>query len=360
MSIDQGLLRAGFVAVAVFFASTARAQENSSKEPSAADMGAARALGQDGVKLADAGNCAEAVDKLQRAERIFHAPTTLVRLGECQVQNGKLVEGTENLNRAIREVLPATAPQAFRDAQERAKKALADAKPKIARLKIAVAAPPEAKFAVTIDGEAVPVANLNTNRPTDPGAHVVEVTAPGFLKAAQTVTLAEGGVDSVALTLEPDPNAAPKPEPIPAPKSSDPTPTPAPAAPSRDAPAGEAPGRVPAYAALGVGAVGVGVGAVFGLLALGKKGDLDSACASNVCPPTQQDNLDGLKTQATVSTVGFIVGAIGLGVGGFLLATSGASGASSAKPTARATVPRRGPSFEASVGPGSVGLSGTF
>src|SRR5579863_3207148 len=108
------------------------------EEPAAADVGAARALGQEGVKLADGGNCPDAIDRLQRAEKLFHAPTTLERLGECQVQTGKLVDGTENLNKVVREVLATNAPQAFRDAQDRAKKTLADAKPKIAKLKIAV------------------------------------------------------------------------------------------------------------------------------------------------------------------------------------------------------------------------------
>jgi hypothetical protein len=354
MSLDRGLLQASFIAVSIFFAASvcAQAPDTVPKEPSAADLGAARALGQEGVKLADAGNCADAVERLQRAERIFHAPTTLARLGECQVQLGKLVEGTENLNRAVREVLPLTAPQAFREAQERAKKVIAEAKPKIAKLKIAVAAPPEAKVVVTIDGEPVPLATLNTNRPTDPGAHVVEASAPDFLKATQTITLSEGGVDSVALTLEPDPNA-PKPEKVAAPKATEP----APVAPSPAPPVGGAPSRVPAYAALGAGVVGVGVGAVFGLLALGKKGDLDAACVGKVCPSAQQDNLDGLKTQSTVSTVGFVVGGVGLAVGGFLFATSGPSSASA---RASASVRRRGPSVEASVGPGSVGLSGRF
>ena len=37
---------------------------------------------------------------------------------------GKVVEGSENLNRVLREQLPATAPAAFVQAQERAKKRL--------------------------------------------------------------------------------------------------------------------------------------------------------------------------------------------------------------------------------------------
>jgi hypothetical protein len=284
-------------------------------------MGAARALGQEGVKLADAGNCDEAVDKLARAEKIFHAPTTLARLGECQVQLGKIVEGTENLNRVSRENLAPTAPVAFKEAQERARKVLAEAKPRIAKLKIAVAAPAGVQFVVKLDGEPVPVANLNTNRPTDPGEHVVDASAPGYKSASAKVRLGDGAQDSVALTLEVDPNA---------PKA----PLVAPTAPGTvsTAPPPESSGsrsRVPAYVALGVGAVGLGVGTVFGILALGKKSDLDSACSNKVCPSgAQQDTIDSGKTFGAVSTVGFVVGVVGAGVGTVLLLTGGSSSAS--------------------------------
>jgi hypothetical protein len=281
-------------------------------------MSAARALGQDGVKLADAGNCSEAIEKLARAEKIFHAPTTLGRLGECQVQIGKLVEGTENLNRLSRETLGPTAPQAFKDAQEHARKVLAEAKPRIAKLKIAVAAPTGVTFVVKLDGEIVPTANLNTNRPTDPGEHIVEATAQGYKNASAKVRLTDGGLDSVALTLEVDPNA-PKVVAVEAPITA---PPPA-AAPARS--------RVPAYVALGVGAVGLGVGAVTGIIALGKKSDLDGACKNKVCPSSaQQDTIDSGKTFGTVSTIGFAVGIVGVGVGTVLLLTGGSSSASTA------------------------------
>lgn len=295
------------------------------EEPTAADVAAARALGQEGVRLADNGNCPEAVEKLQRAERIFHAPTTLTRLGECQIQMGKLVDGTESLNKVVREQLAGNAPAAFAQAQERAKKLLAETKPRIARLKIAVAGPPDVPWTVKVDGEPMPLANLNMNRPMDPGEHVVEATAPGYKVAKAKVNLPEGGTDSVALTLEVDPNA-PKPEANPAPAApGSPQPT------TQETPRGEAyappPSRVPAYVALGVGVVGVGVGAAFGVLAMGKKSDLDDACSGGVCPASARDTLDSGETFGTVSTVGFIVGAVGLVAGTYLLLSTPSSSA---------------------------------
>lgn len=342
------LAGASFVALTAF-APASFAQE----EPNASDVAAARSLGQEGVKLADAGSCSEAIDKLARAEKMFHAPTTLARLGECQVLAGKIVEGTENLNRVVRETLSATAPAAFITAQERARKVLAEAKPKIAKLKIAVAAPADAQLLVKVDGEVVPVANLNTNRPIDPGSHLVEASAPGFKPVSARVKLAEGGVDSVALTLELDPDApkAPVAGPI---ITTAPVTSPPPAAETSRS-------RTPAYAVLGVGAVGLGVGAVFGILAIGKKTDLDTACANKVCAPDQQDTIDTGKTYGIVSTVGVGVGIVGIGVGTYLLLTSGPSSASyRARNGARKPSRQAGLRVEPILGTDRIGLAGTF
>src|ERR1039457_2485634 len=85
-----------------FSASWASAQD----EPSAADTAAARELAIDGLKLADAGHCAQAIDKLTRAEKIRHSPIVLGRLGECQIEEGKIVDGTEDLHRVLHEPIP--------------------------------------------------------------------------------------------------------------------------------------------------------------------------------------------------------------------------------------------------------------
>lgn len=77
-------------------------------------------------------------------------------------------------------------------------------------------------------------------------------------------------------------------------------------------------------------------------------GNLDDACANKVCPASQQDTIDSGKTMATVSTVGFVVGAVGLGLGSVLLLTS-----PSASPTAKRRV-------EPQIGLGSIGLRGAF
>src|SRR6478609_3076316 len=118
-------------------------------QPQAENIAAARSLGMQGIKMADAGDCQGAIEKLSRAEALYHAPSILGRLGECQVQVGQIVVGTENLNRVVREQLAATAPKAFKDAQERAKGVLSTALPKIAHLTVKVD-PADAKPQVTV------------------------------------------------------------------------------------------------------------------------------------------------------------------------------------------------------------------
>src|SRR4029078_8570956 len=107
-------------------------------QPQAENVAAARSPGPQGIKLADSGDCKGDIEKLSRAESLYHAPSILARLGECQVQVGQIVLGTENLNRVVREQLASNAPKAFRDAQERAKGVLNNALPKIARLTVRV------------------------------------------------------------------------------------------------------------------------------------------------------------------------------------------------------------------------------
>jgi len=336
------------VATAVALAaSPAGAQDGS------ADTAAARELGIEGVRAADAGDCATAIDRLSRAEQIRHAPTTAARLGECQIKVGKLVDGTETLRRLVRETLPAGSPPVFTQAQERARVLLAETKPKIGQLKIAVAAPPNAEFAVKIDGVALPLANLNVNRPIDPGEHVIEASGKGLLPAKTKVVIPEGGSDSAALTLQPDPNAAPPPTPVvvtptrpgPGPIAPPPPPPPAP------------PNHTPAWVTLGVGGAGLVLGAVFGGVALSDKSSINNACPGKVCPSSEQSSLNSAKTLANLSTAMFVIGGVGVALGGTLLFTNnfqGVGGEDSAPPKSALL------KLQTFVTPGGGGIRGEF
>lgn len=312
----------------------------------AENIAAARALGIQGVKLAEEGKCGEAIEKLERAEALYHAPTILGRLGECQIQIGQIVRGTENLNKVVREQLPANAPKAFIDAQERARRVLESALPRIAHLIVNIE-PAGVEADVTIDTTPMPRVLIGVERPTDPGTHEIAVTAPGYLPAKATVKLGEGAREQVTLTLAPDPNAAAAPADTAAPP---PPPDTSPLLPQADtAPTSSGSGRKTAgYILLGLGGAGLVVGGVTGALALGDAATLKKRCDDGIAGNCEQKDIDNAKSVALISTIGFSVGAGAALVGVILLATGGSSERSG----------RTG--VEPYVGFGNAGITGRF
>ena len=308
----------------------------------AKDTAAARAFGQEGVQLADQGKCPAAIEKLERAEKLHHAPTTAARLGECEIQVGKVIAGTERLQRLIREGLPPSPPKSFVTAMERAQKTLDAALPRIATLRISVKAPSGTKAVVVVDDETISSALIGADMPVDPGAHKISASAKGLVTDTKQLTLKDGETNGLTLTLIVDPNYKPEAAPVavtPAPGPTPPTPPP----PDRKT-------NVLPFVAFGVGAVGLGVGAVTGLIVGSKSSDLTKNCRSDgACPSSQDSTLSSANTLATVSTIGFIVGGAGVAAGVVLLLTQGAT-----------TTAARKPGIQPLGGVGYAGLDGTF
>jgi hypothetical protein len=114
--------------------------------------------------------------------------------------------------------------------------------------------------------------------------------------------------------------------------------------------------RIGAYAAFGVGAIGLGLGTVFLLQAGGKRSDADAICnlPGGGCPLDKKAEVDQLdsdaKSASTLSVVGFAVGGVGIAAGVVMLVMSGKSQSSAA---AR-------PAVYPWVGVDSAGLAGRF
>lgn len=349
-----------------FFPAIALADE----DPSAAETAAARALAVDGLKLAKAGQCTEAVDKLERAEKLHHSAIVLARLGECYVSLGKLVQGSEMLRKVLREPLPSDPSQALQQAYDRAQALVQETKASIAGLTINLTGAKDATPTLVVDGVEVPATVLGVELPVDPGEHVVEVRAPGFLKAKARARLGTGEKQAISVELKRDPNAVSA-EAAAAAVSPAANPA-APTAATTNASAGvTAPPSEPTqhssstrtwgYLSYGVGAVGLGVGFVFGRAAMQDKDLLDSECPGKVCSSDQADKLDSAKTKGLVSTIGFGVGAAGVVLGTVLVLSGGsdspaASGSGSSHPrTARSSFRPR-----AAIGLGSIEVGADF
>ncbi|WP_437330513.1 hypothetical protein [Sorangium sp. So ce381] len=302
-----------------------------------ADRATARSLAVEGQEALERKDFAAALDRFSRADAIIHAPTLLLGVARAQVGAGQWIAAQESYSRILREGAPEKSPEQFFEAIAAAQRELDALAPRIPQVLISVIGPDTAT--VTIDDAPVPRAALGVRRPVDPGDHVVRASAAGFAPIEVKVTLAEGASETVALELKP---AAPPPPVKPRP----------PVAPRPDQGAsasGSGSSRtVLAIAALGLGGAGLAAGAVGGVLALGKHGDLSERCPGGRCDPSLKGELDSYHAMGTLSTIGFAIGAVGVGAGTVLLLTAPRS------------PQRAGISITPVIGLGSAGAKGSF
>jgi hypothetical protein len=319
------------------------------------DRATARSLAAEAHDALDRKEYAVAVDRFQRADALVHAPTFLLGIARAQVGLGAWIAAQESYARIVREGVPAGSPPPFFKALEEAKTELDALIPRVPyvtiRLKNSVAAK------ITIDGVEVPLAALGVKRPVDPGKHVVHVEAEGFTAVDRPIVAVEAHSDALDLELDLElrPASAPKRlDPPPA------TPPPVLAAPVTPPPVVAPPAPEPSppssirrplgVAAAGVGALGLGVGLVTGILAIGKHSALKDACTlpEGRCPPAQRDALASYTAMGAVSTIGVVVGAAFAAGGAILILT-----APKAAPERRAWVTPM-------IGPGWAGAQGAF
>lgn len=145
--------------------------------------------------------------------------------------------------------------------------------------------PPGAQ--VVIDGNAVGKAPWDGRLSL--GEHVIEVSASGFGLARQTVRLERRKQRELSVVLERKPDKE------------------AELRAARNA-------RIGVGLAYGAGAVGLGVFAVAGGLALKKVNGLKASCRDR-CPSTETANLNSASSLGTASTVGLVAAAIGAAAG---------------------------------------------
>jgi pentatricopeptide repeat protein len=314
----------------------------------AEDKATARDLAKEGIAAEEAGDCVVAIDKLERAEKLFHAPIHLQHLARCYSKQGRVVEASEVWRKLSLENLPPNAPQLFKDAVTEAKTELPKVEARIAHLTISVKGTyPD--LAVTMDGKPIPTAALDVSRATDPGQHAIRATATGFAPAEATVTLKDGESNSVKLELspgtggggdagivEPTTDAAP---PSDASLGGDQTPS-------------KFPWRTAGLVVAGVGGAMLIGGVITGLAAKSKFKDLEDKCPDRKCQPGYdlsgaQSSVRTLQTTTNILLIGGGVLAVA-GITTFLLTPS---------PKKNATVAVQ---FAPIFGGGHVELTGSF
>jgi hypothetical protein len=220
---------------------------------------------------------------------------------------GRLVEAMDRYVAASQAQTGSQSPRAFRRAVQEASDAVERLEPRIPTLTVVLDGPvPDgASVEIRIDGKAVERAQISTPS-IDPGEHVVAAAIDGRVMVEDHVLLQEGDRKKVVLSLPASPEVRSEPEgaPVPAP----------------EAKAGSST-KTLGWAFLGVGAAGVAVGAVAGVVMLDAQSELDAGCNPE-CPRALEADLSRFRSARTVSSVGYVVGAIGLvtGAGVLLLA----------------------------------------
>jgi hypothetical protein len=283
-------LGGALVLAAILVAGPAAAQ-------SANDKAAAETLFEQGRALLQKGKYAEACPKLAESLRLDTGIGTMLYLAECYERSGKTASAWAQFREAQE-----TARQAG-DSREKVARDRADKlEPKLSRLAIVV--PKEVSgLVVTRDGREVGKPVWGTPTPIDAGKHVIRASAAGYEPFETTVDVgadrASAKVEIPALVAKPPDQPAPAPVVV--------------AAPAPVPEEGHGGGQRTIAIGVGIlGLVGVGVGSVFGLEAISTLSDADQHCSGNACDQQGLDLRSDSRSQATISTIGFVVGGVAL------------------------------------------------
>jgi hypothetical protein len=269
-----------------------------------ADTGAAESLFQTGKALLEQKNYALACPKLAESYRLDPGTGTLLALALCHEGEGRLAtawgEYAEIVARSRRERRP--------DREDLAHQHLTALESRLPVLTISVASGAEKIPSLEIkrDGVEVGSGSWATPIPVDPGHHHIEVSAPGY---KPFVTIVNVGTDAdrqsvVVPVLEHEVMARG----------------------STSSAANEDSRktlRYAGFAAGGLGIVGLGLGTVFGLRAIGLNNDSKAGCdAQSNCDPASFASRNDARAAGNVSTISFVAGGVLLATGATMVVLS--------------------------------------
>lgn len=279
----------------------------------ASEKAAAEALFDDGVELLKEGELESACQKLESSQKIDPGVGTLLYLADCYEKRNLTASAWATFREAA-STAEARGDDRASIASERADRLT----PRLSKLSIVMEVGQDMKLPgleILRDGSIVPRAVWGAATPVDPGEHVIVARAPGY-ESEEVQVIVDGDAATATLTiprLKKLPDATPE-EALPSSKSS----------------AAE-PGKTQRALGIGFGAaglVGLGVGAVFGGLAIAKNNETldpngEFNCSGGSCPT--QGGVDATNTAltfATVSDVGLIAGGVLLAAGVTLYLTA--------------------------------------
>ena len=279
---------------------------------------AVEALFTEGKRLAGEGRFAQACPKFLASYNLEARVGTLLNLADCYEKNGQLASSWARFTEARTLAARGNQPERAQYAAEHAT-ALA---PRLSKLTVVVTSPAPG-LTVKIDGQPVDPAAFGVAVPMDAGKHTLEATAPEH--ASFTADVVVGDNADQKTTTVPELAAAPKNAPLPE-------------TPRVEESHGLGGRKIASLAIAGAGLVSLGIGAYFGVTALGKKGDPNygTGCDVGGNKDSCQTDSKGLALHndaygdANLSTVFLGAGAVAVIGGAVLFFTAPSSSAPAA------------------------------
>ncbi len=290
----------------------------------AQDVATAEALFNRGLDEMKANHYDVACPAIAESYKADPSPGTLFTLAVCEMQWGHAATAAARFGDYLAVYDQLTTEQKKRQGKryEEARKRRQQLEPRIPELVVTLGAGAPEGTVVKRNGVELGTATLGIGLPVDPGEHVFTTQAPGGQVSEHKITIGEGEKKSVTLTVEKP--ITPKPDNFPKPDLKTTTPD----SPKPMTSNGPGNRRVAAYVTGGVGVAALGLGGVMGGLTLAKKSVITDHCGSGIgqqaeeaCDSTGIAAANEAKSTALISTIGFGVGIVGVGIAMVLLVT---------------------------------------
>ncbi len=257
----------------------------------------AEALYQRGIEAFNAGNYVVACRSLSESYRLDPQLGALFTEATCEMRAGKIATAAQHYLDFMTRVdaLPAEARQRQLERRAAAAQQRGVLLPQIPTLRVEVRGQSVTPPRLTLNGNVLSQHSLGVALSLDPGDQILEQRSSSGAATVKRITLAPGEHQTLVLELAADAPSSPHPG----------------VSTNQRQPSGSA---LP-YVLGGVGVVGLGVGGVAGMIAIGKKGVVNDECNGTSCSARGLNAANDGKRDALVSTIGFAAGVAALSTG---------------------------------------------
>ncbi|WP_437486499.1 hypothetical protein WME75_03755 [Sorangium sp. So ce1014] len=161
------------------------------------EKNAARDLFERGRAAVETRDCAGAIPLFHRSYGMYPARGTLFNLAECEAEVGRVASAWQHFEELLRKLEPGDVRRPV--VQQR----ITELVPRVPKLTVEIAEGTSAPSEVLLDQDPLPQGSLGGELPVDPGTHVLVARWADGSQTDARVSLAEGAIETVHLTLPP-------------------------------------------------------------------------------------------------------------------------------------------------------------